>query len=120
MLWLGVGMQPSERDGESSAGAAMQLLGAPGLFSALCHLACPGAVPAAPLAGNLPPGFTGDTIFFIHYPNKSLFLLGKENYSDVHQRNGHSLGLLGRCACQYVQKAAGSTGIPPACTVALD
>lgn len=78
MLWLGVGMQPSERDGESSAGAAMQLLGAPGLFSALCHLVRPGAVPAAPFAGNLPPGFTGDTIFLFITPTRAYSSLVKE------------------------------------------
>lgn len=38
--------------------------GCPGLFSALCHLVCPGALPAAPFAGNLPAGFTADTILY--------------------------------------------------------
>lgn len=45
--------------GRSNAAA-----GCPGLFSAPCHLVCPGAPHAAPFAGNLPAGFTADTILY--------------------------------------------------------
>lgn len=120
MLWLGVGMQPSEREGESSAGAAMQPLGARGSFLPRATSCVLGLFLQPPLLETCQPD-SQLTPFCINYSNKSLFLFSEGNYSAVHQRNGHSLGLPGRHTHQYMRKAAGTLGIPPAAsTVPLD